>query len=74
MACHQFHFLDRMDVLGRAAPGATFLLNAPGRPTRSGTTSPSRSSRQIIDKGLDLWVIDAARWPATPAWATGSTP
>ena len=29
IACHQFHFLDRMDVLGRAAPGATFLLNSP---------------------------------------------
>ena len=31
VACHQFHFLDRLDVLRLAAPGATFLLNSPIR-------------------------------------------
>jgi len=30
VACHQFGFLDRADVLELAAPGATLLLNAPG--------------------------------------------
>ena len=29
VACHQFQFLERMDVLKTADPGATFLLNAP---------------------------------------------
>ena len=29
VACHQFHFLERMDVLATAEPGATFLLNSP---------------------------------------------
>ena len=29
VACHQFGFLDRIDVLERATEGATFLLNSP---------------------------------------------
>jgi pyruvate-ferredoxin/flavodoxin oxidoreductase len=29
VACHQFGFLDRIDVLDRAAEGGTFLLNSP---------------------------------------------
>ena len=30
VACHQFEFVDKIDVLEYAAPGAVFLLNAPG--------------------------------------------
>ena len=29
VACHQFEFVDKIDVLEHAAPGAVFLLNAP---------------------------------------------
>ena len=61
VACHQFHFLDRMDVLGRAAPGATFLLNSPWPADRVWEHLPNEVQREIIDKGLDLWVVDAAR-------------
>ena len=32
IACHQFTFLDRIDMLKHARPGATFLLNAPYPP------------------------------------------
>ena len=61
IACHQFHFLDRMDVLGRAAPGATFLLNSPWSADQVWDHLPVEVQREIIDKGLDLWVVDAAR-------------
>ena len=61
VACHQFHFLDRMDVLGRAAPGATFLLNSPWPADQVWDHLPVEVQREIIDKGLDLWVVDAAR-------------
>ena len=61
VACHQFHFLDRMDVLGRAAPGATFLLNSPWPADQVWDHLPYEVQREIIDKGLDLWVVDAAR-------------
>jgi pyruvate-ferredoxin/flavodoxin oxidoreductase len=61
VACHQFHFLDRMDVLGRAAPGATFLLNSPWSAEEVWDHLPNEVQRQILDKGLDLWVVNAAR-------------
>ena len=61
VACHQFHFLDRMDVLGRAAPGATFLLNSPWPADQVWDHLPVEVQREIIDKGLDLWVVNAAR-------------
>ncbi|RPI54098.1 MAG: hypothetical protein EHM56_06575, partial [Chloroflexi bacterium] len=53
VACHQFHFLDRMDVLGRAAPGATFLLNSPWSADQVWDHLPVEVQREIIDKGLD---------------------
>ena len=61
VACHQFHFLDRMDVLGRAAEGATFLLNSPWAADQVWDHLPLEVQREIIDKHLDLWVVDAAR-------------
>jgi pyruvate-ferredoxin/flavodoxin oxidoreductase len=61
VACHQFHFLDRMDVLGRAAPGATFLLNSPWPADQVWDRLPVEVQREVINKRLDLWVVDAAR-------------
>ena len=61
VACHQFHFLDRMDVLGRAAPDATFLLNSPWPADQVWDHLPFEVQREIIDKQLDLWVVNAAR-------------
>ena len=59
VACHQFHFLDRMEMLGRATPGAhPSCSTAPGRRTGSGSIT-LLVQREIIDKHLDLWV-DAA--------------
>ena len=61
VACHQFHFLDRMDVLERAAPGATFLLNSPWPADQVWDHLPVEVQRDIIDKRLEVWVVDAAR-------------
>jgi pyruvate-ferredoxin/flavodoxin oxidoreductase len=61
VACHQFHFLDRMDVLGRAEEGATFLLNSPWPAGQVWDHLPVEVQQEIIDKGLELWVVDAAR-------------
>ena len=41
VACHSFSFVDRIDVLRLAAPGATFLLNSPYGPMKCGTISPT---------------------------------
>jgi pyruvate-ferredoxin/flavodoxin oxidoreductase len=59
VACHQFSFLDRVDVLKLAEPGATFLLNSPYGPDHVWGHLPEEVQRDVIDKGLDLWVIDA---------------
>ncbi len=59
VACHHLGLLDRVDVLGLAEPGATFLLNSPYGPDEVWERLPAEVQRTIIDKGLDLWVIDA---------------
>ncbi|HEX6238358.1 MAG TPA: pyruvate:ferredoxin (flavodoxin) oxidoreductase [Acidimicrobiales bacterium] len=61
VACHQFGLLERMKVLDVARPGATFLLNSPHGPDRVWDRLPREVQRQIVDKGLDLWVVDADR-------------
>jgi len=58
-ACHQFSFLERLDVLKGAAPGATFLLNSPYGPDEVWDHLPKTVQRQIIEKKLRFYVIDA---------------
>lgn len=59
VACHQFGFLDRHDILARARDGATFLLNAPFRAEQVWDQLPLEVQETIIDRQLDLWVVDA---------------
>jgi len=61
LACHQFDFLFRQDVLTLAAPGATFLLNSPYGPDDVWDHLPRPVQEQILAKGLRLFVIDATR-------------
>ncbi len=47
VACHQFHFLERMDVLRWPSLAARFLLNSPYGPgRRSGTDCRGKSSKR----------------------------
>ena len=59
VACHQWVFLDKFDVLTYAAPGATVLLNSPYGPDEVWSHLPAPFQRQVLDKSLDLHVIDA---------------
>jgi pyruvate-ferredoxin/flavodoxin oxidoreductase len=59
VACHQFSFLDRFDVLKAAEPGATFLLNSPYRPEEVWNHLPRTVQEKIIGKKLRFFVIDA---------------
>jgi pyruvate-ferredoxin/flavodoxin oxidoreductase len=59
VACHQFGLLAKMPVLDRARPGATFLLNSPYGPDEVWDQLPGRVQQQIVDKHIDLWIIDA---------------
>jgi len=61
VACHQFNFIERLDVLRLAASGATFLLNSPFGPDTVWDHLPRFAQQQIIDKKLRLFVIDASK-------------
>lgn len=61
VACHQFGLLARRDVLALAKPGATFLLNSPYPADEVWDRLPAEVQRAVIDKGLQLHVIDAYR-------------
>ncbi|HNS49728.1 MAG TPA: pyruvate:ferredoxin (flavodoxin) oxidoreductase [Anaerolineae bacterium] len=61
VACHQFFFLEQFDVLEKAAPGAVFLLNSPYGPNEVWDKLPREVQQQIIDIGLQFYVIDAYR-------------
>lgn len=59
VACHQFTFLERFDVLKYAAPGAVFLLNSIYEPEKVWDELPRETQQAIIDKNLKFYVIDA---------------
>lgn len=59
VACHQFVFVDKFDMLELAAPGATFLLNAPFGPNEVWDQLPKEMQEQILEKQLKFYVIDA---------------
>ena len=61
VACHQFALLDRVDVLSSARRGATLLLNAPYAAAEIWEHLPAHVQSTIVDRELDLWVVDAER-------------
>ena len=58
VACHQFNFLERIDVLRHAEPGAVFLLNSPFGKDEVWDHLPRPVQEQIIRKKLQFYVID----------------
>ena len=61
VGCHQFGLLDRVDVLGRAADGATLLLNCPRPPDEVWEALSRPVQEQILAKHIDVYAIDAGR-------------
>ncbi|HKM61229.1 MAG TPA: pyruvate:ferredoxin (flavodoxin) oxidoreductase, partial [Acidisphaera sp.] len=61
VACHQFNFMQRSDVLRLAAPGATFLLNSPYGPDEVWDQLPRAVQQRMIDLKLRFFVIDASK-------------
>ncbi len=59
IGCHQFTFMEKLDVLECAAPGATFLLNSPYPADQVWKHLPCDIQRKILDLKLKLYVIDA---------------
>ncbi len=59
VAVHQFGFLERYNVLGLAANGATFLLNSHYSADEVWDNIPRAVQNQIISRKLKFYVIDA---------------
>ena len=58
IACHNFSFLERMDILAAAAPGAVFLLNSPYGAEDVWQHLPRKTQETIIQRKLQFYVID----------------
>jgi pyruvate-ferredoxin/flavodoxin oxidoreductase len=59
VACHLFSYLSKNDVLEFAAPGATFLVNSTYGPDEVWDELPREVQREIIEKQLKFYTIDA---------------
>jgi len=61
IGCHQWNFLEKLDVLKEAVQGATFLLNSPYGPDEVWEQMPIEVQEQVIRKQLKVYVIDATK-------------
>jgi pyruvate-ferredoxin/flavodoxin oxidoreductase len=59
IACHQFNFLEKEEMLAFAKDGATFLLNSPYDKTEVWEHLPLNVQQNILEKNIRLFVINA---------------
>ncbi|MGK7932047.1 MAG: pyruvate:ferredoxin (flavodoxin) oxidoreductase [Microcystaceae cyanobacterium] len=59
VACHQWEFLDKFDLLEPATQDATFLLNSPYPKDEVWSKLPCNVQSAIIEKNLKVYVINA---------------
>jgi pyruvate-ferredoxin/flavodoxin oxidoreductase len=59
VACHQWVFIEKLDMLEYAKPGATFLVNSPFGPDEIWNHFPREVQEGIIEKNLKVYCIDA---------------
>ena len=58
IACHNFSFLEKINVLEAAVPGAVFLLNSPYSAEEVWDKLPKTIQDEIIRKKIEFYVID----------------
>jgi pyruvate-ferredoxin/flavodoxin oxidoreductase len=58
VACHNFTFLEKINVLEPAMPGAVFLLNSPYSATEIWDQLPKSAQEEILRKKIEFYVID----------------
>ncbi len=59
IGCHQFNFIYKVDMLKSARKGGVFLLNSPYGPEAIWENLPPKMQKQIIEKKLEFYIIDA---------------
>lgn len=58
VACHNFSFLEKMEVLEAAMPGAVFLLNSPYSAAEVWDQLPKTTQQEMLRKKIEFYVID----------------
>ena len=58
VACHNFGFLEKMNVLEAAMPGAVFLLNSPYSAAEVWDKLPQTIQQEMLKKRIEFYVID----------------
>ncbi|MEI6971454.1 MAG: pyruvate:ferredoxin (flavodoxin) oxidoreductase [bacterium] len=61
VACHNFSFLEKYDMLANAKKGSVFLLASPYSAEEVWNHMPDELEQQIIDKKIRFYVIDAIK-------------
>lgn len=59
VACHQFPFLEKVEMLGQIKQGGAFLLNSPYSREEVWDKLPGHVQKSIVEKKLRFFVIDA---------------
>ena len=59
VACHQWEFINQVDMLEKAEQNATFLINSPYDKNTVWDHLPKSVQEEIISKNLKVYVIDA---------------
>jgi pyruvate-ferredoxin/flavodoxin oxidoreductase len=58
VACHNFSFLEKINVLEPAMPGAVFLLNSPYSAAEIWDQLPKSAQEEMLRKKIEFYVID----------------
>ena len=61
IACHQFNFIEKYDILKNIKKGGTFLLNSPYSNKKIWNELPQKMQEEIVENELDFYVIDASK-------------
>jgi pyruvate-ferredoxin/flavodoxin oxidoreductase len=61
IACHNFNFVDKYDILKNIKKGGTFLLNSPFSNEEVWDKLPQIMQEKIIENELEFYVIDATK-------------
>jgi len=61
IACHQYNFVHKYDILKKMKKGGTFLLNSPYDNKTVWNELPKLMQEEILEKELKFYVVDASK-------------
>lgn len=61
VACHNFSFLEKYDMINNLIPGGTFLLNSPFSAAEVWDKMPQEVQKEIIAKKAKFFIINAVK-------------